>query len=105
MGGLGYGRDIGAGTLEFGESAGDRWLHALGFVGHAQLRVAKTAAFLRRGPLTGGKVAVEAGFQAGSGLGMELNELIYCGLGGEILGQHHLAYSTDAQIAVATASA
>ena len=36
---------------------------------------------------------------------MELYELVHRGLGGEILGQHHLAYSTDARIAVATASA
>ena len=105
MGGLGNGCDIGAGALEFGEGARDRRLHPLRLVGHAQLGVAKTAALVGRGGLAGGKIAVKAGFQAGGGLGMELNKLVYGGLGGKILGRHHLAYSTDARIAVATASA
>ena len=97
MGGLGYGRDIGARALEFGEGARDRRLHALGLVGDAQLGVAKTAALVGRGGLAGGKIAVKAGFQAGGGLGMELDKLVYGGLGGEILGQHHLAYSIGKQ--------
>jgi hypothetical protein len=105
MGGLGDGRNVSAGTLEFGEGARDRRLHPLGLIGYAQLGVAKAAALVGRRGLAGGKITLEAGFQAGGGLGMELDKLVYGGLGGKILGQHHLPYSTDARIAVATASA
>jgi hypothetical protein len=55
------------------------------------LGVAKTAALVGAWCLTGGEIAVEAGFQAGRGLGMEVNELVNGGLGGENLCQHHLA--------------